>query len=134
MPRYVVVEAPRALPDEPERRRPLSEQVAQCLAEWNVDSDCSSDSDEFCGWRVGSRAQALLPPAPLSQSSAHAKKAVRAAVHASRAKEGAQPSDIALAARVAALRAVAATSGPMATQQQSSASGKRTSWRRAGPS
>lgn len=35
---------------------PLKDVVSKCLEEWDVQSDSSEDSDEFCGWRVGSRA------------------------------------------------------------------------------
>ena len=36
---------------------PLREVVALCLERWEITSDTSDESsDEFCGWRVGSRA------------------------------------------------------------------------------
>ena len=34
---------------------PLRLVVARCLEEWGVTSTDSEDSDDFCGWRVGSR-------------------------------------------------------------------------------
>ncbi len=40
----------------PSSRVPLRSVVARCLADWEVQSDSSEDSDSFCGWRVGSRA------------------------------------------------------------------------------
>ena len=35
---------------------PLRSVVHRCLEEWGVDSTDSEDDDDFCGWRVGSRA------------------------------------------------------------------------------
>ena len=34
---------------------PLRLVIARCLEEWDVTSTDSDDSDDFCGWRVGSR-------------------------------------------------------------------------------
>ena len=39
---------------------PLRLVVHRCLDDWGIDSDSSEDEDDFCGWRVGSRAE--LPP------------------------------------------------------------------------
>lgn len=36
---------------------PLRDVVARCLEEWDVTSEDSEESDDFCGWRVGSRAR-----------------------------------------------------------------------------
>ena len=35
---------------------PLREVVHRCLDDWGVESTDSEDDDDFCGWRVGSRA------------------------------------------------------------------------------
>ena len=43
--------------DEP--RVPLRLVVSKCLDDWGIDSDSSEDTDDFCGWRVGSRAVPL---------------------------------------------------------------------------
>jgi hypothetical protein len=41
------------------RGTPLRQVVASCLEKWGVTSEDESDeSDEFCGWRVGSRCEA----------------------------------------------------------------------------
>ena len=40
--------------DEP--RVPLRLVVSKCLDDWGIESDSSEDTDDFCGWRVGSRA------------------------------------------------------------------------------
>ena len=42
-----------ALADRPV---PLRDVVARCLEDWEVTSEDSEESDDFCGWRVGSRA------------------------------------------------------------------------------
>lgn len=41
-------------PEEP--RVPLRLVVSKCLEDWGIDSDSSEEEDDFCGWRVGSRA------------------------------------------------------------------------------
>lgn len=47
----------------PSQRLPLRDVVSQCLRNWGVNSDSSDeDSDDFCGWRVGSRAVARTSP------------------------------------------------------------------------
>jgi len=43
--------------DEP--RVPLRLVVSKCLDDWGIESDSSEDTDDFCGWRVGSRAVPL---------------------------------------------------------------------------
>ena len=63
MPQYVMVNEPPLPPPPPEgaerMRIPLREQVARCLDDWEVTSSSSDDSDDICGWRVGSRALPL---------------------------------------------------------------------------
>ena len=114
MPNYVVVEAPRtAFPQELEERRPLREQVFICLQQWDVDSSSSEDSDDFCGWRVGSRA---LPPASnnavgasqsavgFTQPHSLSARSRRKGSGGSGISGGTPASDALLAARVAAIR------------------------------
>eukprot|EP00965_Chrysotila_dentata_P071652 2367479-Pleurochrysis_carterae.AAC.1 len=48
--------APASASALPKLPAPLSTVVAALLVDWGVESDEDSDSDEFCGWRVGSRA------------------------------------------------------------------------------
>lgn len=50
---------------------PLRETIAKCLEEWEVNSDSSEDDDDFCGWRVGSRALTPPPARPRSSRPAH---------------------------------------------------------------
>ena len=61
-------------------RLPLREVVQRCLDDWGIQSDSSEDDDDFCGWRVGSRALPLpgepwplpgagLPPPPARRPS-----------------------------------------------------------------
>jgi hypothetical protein len=63
MPNYLVGTAPLPRPLDTgldgQRRIPLSQIVARCLEDWDVESTSSDDEDDFCGWRVGSRAMAL---------------------------------------------------------------------------
>lgn len=47
-----ILPPPTSKPDPPV---PLREIVALCLDDWGVNSSDESDSDEFCGWHVGSR-------------------------------------------------------------------------------
>ena len=67
MPNYVVGAAPLPRPLETgldgHRRIPLSQIVARCLEDWDVESTSSDDEDDFCGWRVGSRANVRHDPA-----------------------------------------------------------------------
>ena len=49
---------------KPNATRPLRETVALCLDDWGVHSDRDeSDSDDFCGWHVGSRVEEVTPAA-----------------------------------------------------------------------
>lgn len=48
-----------------ELRVPLRLVVQQCLEDWAIDSDDSEDADDFCGWRVGSRAEPPDGQAPI---------------------------------------------------------------------
>lgn len=51
-----VADQPSGSSDQPtERRIPLRNVVAALLIDWGVTSDDSEDSDDFCGWHVGSR-------------------------------------------------------------------------------
>ena len=47
-----ILPPPTSKPDPPV---PLRHIVALCLDDWGVNSSDESDSDEFCGWHVGSR-------------------------------------------------------------------------------
>ena len=67
MPQYVVVDAPSTAQGAERMRIPLCEQVSRCLDDWDVLSTSSDDSDDFCGWRVGSRAL----PLPGNTQAAH---------------------------------------------------------------
>ena len=72
---------PRALPLAPGSQPPvpLRHVVARCLDEWGVESTDSDDDDDFCGWRVGSRAH----PAAATRRSSGGGRAAPASSRAS---------------------------------------------------
>ena len=50
--------SPESYREQPgEQTVPLRLVVRKCLEDWGIDSELSEDSDDFCGWRVGSRAE-----------------------------------------------------------------------------
>ena len=109
MPQYVISSQQVVREEVEECRRPLREQVQRCLEQWDVCSSSSSDSDSFCGWRVGSRA---LGPQQPKASTTEERSARR-----KKAQPEATASDTFLAARVAALRATSSRSDAKSEQK-----------------
>ena len=102
MPNYIVSSTTLPQPMDEGRviRLPLREQVARCLEEWDILSDSSADSDDFCGWRVGSRALPV-PRRPASSAGSYSASGHRPL--GSREAGDLTPCEM-LAARIHALR------------------------------
>ena len=61
---------PKAEPLAPGEAVPLRHVVSRLLEEWGVESTDSEDDDDFCGWRVGSRALPLPGAAAAPEAAA----------------------------------------------------------------